>query len=86
MLVARTPDAVPQLPDDLWLIILKKVAEMGAGHAPIELLQLMPTCRSFQQLIVELTSREITLSLRPFKLVVSGLDLHHHPSLQQLIP
>ena len=86
MLVARTPDAVPQLPDDLWLIILKKVAEMGAGQAPLELLQLMPTCRSFQQLIVELTSREITLSLRPFELIVSGLDLHHHPSLQQLIP
>lgn len=84
MLVEETnvSDAMPELPSELWLEILNKVAEMCSNDTPNELLQLMPTSQSFKTLILEYTSREFTLSI---KQSVSSVNSQHFFSLQRLI-
>ena len=60
--------AVPELPDDIWWVILGKFAEMTRGKPQGSLRQLLPimlTNRLFKQLVLELTSRNVDILLTP---------------------
>ena len=54
--------AVPELPNDVWGLILKKLSENGHGA----LRRVMPTSRMFRKLTLNLTSKEISIMAMPF--------------------
>ena len=61
--------AMPELPGDIWWVILGKYAGMTGkkiGHGSTrQLLQIMPTSRLFKQLVLDLTSTDVHILLEP---------------------